>query len=120
MSKDRSGVFRGCHVFDTHKAKVHLDENNQIIWIESDKIRDRIFWKQSWISVKGAIWNPVVFALENMVDGEKEQILKELNITYADRILKWLEEASKTAESTWEIEVPEVTVQTLQTEEMAA
>lgn len=43
MSTNRSGVFRGCHVFDTHKASFHLDGANRIVGVESDTIKSKIF-----------------------------------------------------------------------------
>lgn len=95
MSYNKAGTFRGCHIFDTHEASFHLDENNEIVWVECDKIKNWIFWLKTWLSIKWWIWNPVVFAIENMRDDEKTEILAELNITYMGRISRILSQQTQ-------------------------
>ena len=65
---------------------VHQDNKSAILW--EKKIKNWVFGSLSWNTVSQAIWNPVVYAFENIWtwDQEKQTILTELDITYASRI----------------------------------
>ncbi len=95
MKKHDSWRFRKCWMFDTHEAIYHLDDKNNIVWIECGKIWDKIIWVQAWRKVWWYIWNPWVFTLSESKNNEIASILTELTQTYPWRIKKWLNSNNK-------------------------
>lgn len=78
-------------MFDTYDADYYLDTDNNIVWLQSKKIWDRIIWIQTWKQIEGYIWNPWVFAINKSEDNEIDSILEELRQTYSERIEIWLD-----------------------------
>lgn len=99
-------------MFDTHEATYHLNDSNSIIWIQCNQIRDEVIGIQSGNMVKWSIGNPWVFALNKSIeDVDVFIVLQELNTTYAERLLKWIEKPEKNWETEAEEQTPDLTAQ---------
>lgn len=94
MTNNDAGKFRGSWMFDTHNAEYYLDNDNNIIWIQCDKISDKVIWIQSNDKVVWFIGNPWVRALKESTEDMDDvyRILQELNATYKEKIIRWLGE----------------------------
>ena len=91
MERKKEWIYKWGFVFDTHNATYYLDENNNIVWIESKKIKreQNIIWAKTQNILDWFIWNNLLYAI-NSSNEECSNLIRDLNTVYASRVKRWL------------------------------
>ena len=87
MNKSNDWNFRWNALFETHKAQFFIDDDKEIVWIQSEKVNDwKLFWKETKTSTT-SLWvsNAVKYVIE-LQEENADTILSDINIAYKSRI----------------------------------